>query len=53
MRLKEDLETRREIESSTPTQHKTQVERTEISILHLILLSCLTLIIGINAGKFL
>ena len=53
MRLKEDLENRKEVESMTSSQHRTSMETKEITISHLILLSCLTLIIGIIAGKFL
>ena len=55
MRLQEDLEAKREIDNNRPSQQqqKPPVEKNEVPILYLILLSLLALVIGIITGKFL
>ena len=54
MKLQEDLEKKREIENNSPSsQQKLAIEKTEVPILYLILLSLIALVIGIITGKFL
>ena len=52
MRLQEDLDSRKEVRMP-PSHQNIPTEKSEVPILYMILLSCLTLVIGIITGRFL